>query len=62
MKKSITATKTRRQIAAEYGITARTLRRWLKKYNINLPNRLLCPKEQAIIYSYFGDPNTFNGN
>ena len=47
--------KTRKQIADEYGISPRTLRRWLKKYNISLPNRLLCPKEQQIIYQSFGN-------
>lgn len=49
--------KTREQIALEYGISARTLRRWLKKSGIQLPNRLLCPKEQIQIYQEFGFPN-----
>lgn len=48
--------KTRKQIADEYGISPRTLRRWLKKYNILLPKRLLCSKEQQIIYQSFGHP------
>lgn len=49
--------KTRQQIAQEFGISARTLSRWLKKTNITLPNRLLGPKEQLLIYKEFGDPN-----
>lgn len=48
--------KTRQQIAIEYGISPRTLRRWLKINKINLPNRLLCPYEQEIIYEKFGYP------
>ena len=49
--------KTRQQIAQEYGISTRTLRRWLLKSDIKLPNRLLGPKEQIMIYEKFGDPN-----
>lgn len=56
MKDLYTRTKTRRQLADEYGITPRTLRRWLKKYDIALPNRFLCPKEIEIIYEKFGNP------
>jgi methylphosphotriester-DNA--protein-cysteine methyltransferase len=49
--------KTRQEIAAEYGISPRTLRRWLKKHNIILPNRMLCPNEQKIVYNLLGSPN-----
>ena len=49
--------KTRQQIAHEYGISARTLRRWLQKTDIKLPNRLLGPKEQRLIYEEFGNPH-----
>lgn len=48
--------KSRKQIADEYGISPRTLRRWLKKYDIVLPKRLLCSKEQQMIYESFGHP------
>lgn len=48
--------KTRQEIAEEYGISRRTLQRWLKKQNINLPNGLLTPKEQEVIYQLFGTP------
>ncbi len=56
MDKVIAKTKTRQQIAEEYGITPRTLRRWIKKNNINLPKRLICPQEQKKIYEAFGPP------
>lgn len=49
--------KTRQQIAIEYGISPRTLRRWLKQNEIYLPKRLLCPKEQEKIYKKFGSPS-----
>lgn len=48
--------KTRQQIAEEYGINPRTFRRWLKKHNIILPNRLISPKDQETIYQTFGNP------
>ena len=56
MEKKIKKVKTRQQIANEYGISPRTLRRWLKNQKIQLPNRLICPKEQLIIYQCFGQP------
>lgn len=49
-------TKTREQIAREYNISPRTLRRWLKTNDIHLPNRLLCPIDQNRIYEKFGYP------
>ena len=49
-------TKTRAQIADEYGISPRTLRRWLQREQIEVPNGLLCPKDQARIYEAFGVP------
>ena len=51
--------KTRQQIAFEYGVSPRTLRRWLKQSEIDLPKRLLCPKEQNLIYKKFGKPAIF---
>ena len=48
--------KTRQQIANEYGISTRTLRRWLTQNDITLPSRLLGPKEQELIYQTFGRP------
>lgn len=51
-------TKTRIEIAEEYGISRRTLQRWLKKENIQLSNRLLTPTEQRRIYMKFGLPKS----
>lgn len=48
--------KTRRQIAEEFQISERTLRRWLKIAGIELPQRLITSKEQEVIYRQFGLP------
>ncbi len=48
--------KTRQEIADEYGISRRTLQRWLKKMNITLSKGLLTPSEQRQIYRKFGLP------
>lgn len=53
--------KTRQEIAAEYGISPRTLTRWLQKYRIDIPSRdRLSPKVVALIYEVFGCPITSN--
>lgn len=49
--------KTRQEIALEYGISRRTLHRWLKQENITLSSRLVTPKEQEMIYERFGRPS-----
>ena len=49
--------KTRQEIAHEYGVHRKTLARWLKKAGIQLPNGLVNPKYQDIIYQHFGVPN-----
>ncbi len=49
-------TKTRQQIAIEYGISSRTLQRWIDKKDIKLSAGLINPKEQEIIYETFGNP------
>ncbi len=54
--------KTRKQIAAEYSISERTFRRWLIKAEITLPNRMLAPNEQQVIYDKFGLPVSNNRN
>ena len=48
--------KTRQQIADEYGISRKTLSRWLKKAEIEVEGYLLSPKDQQMIYQVFGDP------
>jgi uncharacterized protein YjcR len=49
-------TKTRLQIADEYGVSPRTLRRWLKRDHIQVTAGLLSPKDQARIYEALGHP------
>ena len=49
--------KTRQQIANEYGVTRKTLYSWLKKEKIELPQSLISPKEQTVIYNKFGNPS-----
>jgi transposase-like protein len=41
--------KTRQEIAQDFGISAKTLKRWIDKHQITLPNGLLCPKLQNLI-------------
>ncbi len=48
--------KTRQQIADEYGISVKTLSRWIRKRNLPIKNGLLTPIEQEIIYEAFGLP------
>ena len=49
--------KTREEIAAEYNISTKTLRRKLKKEGISFSQGLLSIKEQTIIYQTFGKPS-----
>ena len=51
-----TKAKTRQQIAYEYGICSRTLKRWLAAHEIKLSKGLITPKEQEMIYNLFGIP------
>ena len=53
----VQATKTRKQMANEYGIHVRTFSRWLKKYKIELPSGNITPKYQKIIYEALGNPS-----
>jgi transcriptional antiterminator len=48
--------KSRKEVAEEYQISTRTLRRWIKKANLVIPKRYLTPKEQSKIYNTFGEP------
>ncbi len=49
--------KSRQEIANEFGISARTLDRWLKKHGILFEHqRLLTPKEQEEVYAALGNP------
>ena len=51
-------TKTKQQIADEYGICIKTFDRLLKKKRINLDRGLIYPKDQLIIYNKLGIPNS----
>jgi len=52
--------KSRQEIANEYGVSTKTLSRWLKKYNLEIGTGLLTPQEQALIYTAFGLPKEPN--
>lgn len=51
-------TKTRQQVAEEYGISVKTLNRRLEKANINVEPGIIFPKTLEIIYSSFGVPKS----
>jgi transposase-like protein len=48
--------KTRKEIAAEYGIDPKTFYRWLKAAGIQLRPGRVTPEEQELIYRTFGKP------
>lgn len=48
--------KSRKQLADEYGVSPRTLRRWFKSKNLRLPSSLLLPKDLELIYNVLGNP------
>jgi len=48
--------KTRQEIADEYGVSTKTLSRWLKKKNLDISSGFVTPKEQNQIYEVFGEP------
>ena len=54
--------KTKKQIAAEYKISPRTLRRWFIKNGMELPNGYLTPNEQKKVYEKFGVPPQLSDN
>jgi len=46
--------KTKQQIAADLGISLRTLQRWIRKSQIQVPRGLVSPKKQVEIFKTFG--------
>jgi len=46
--------KTKYQIAQELGISLRTLQRWIKKSDLDVPRGLVCPQKQIEIMEKFG--------
>lgn len=49
-------TKTRTQLANEYGISRKTLINRIKKAGISLENGVIMPKTLRLIYERFGRP------
>jgi hypothetical protein len=52
--------KTRKEVANEYGVSLKTLNRWFKKENLQIPNGLIYPINLRIIYETFGSPSNLN--
>ncbi len=48
--------KYRNVVADEYGISLRTLNRWIKKAGLDIPNGLIDPYHLKIIYRAFDIP------
>lgn len=48
--------KSRDEMAQEYGLHRTTFKRKLLKAGIELPRGLISPKNQEIIYAFFGKP------
>jgi len=46
--------KTKYQIAQELGISLRTLQRWIKKSDIEVPRGLVCPEKQIELLKKLG--------
>ena len=54
-------TKTRTELAREFGIDRKTLYRWLKKAGIELSgNSMITPRELELIYLKLGKPRGRN--
>ncbi|MDX9892216.1 MAG: helix-turn-helix domain-containing protein [Bacteroidales bacterium] len=48
--------KFRNEVADEYGISLRTLNRWIKRAGLDIPNGLIDPYHLKIIYRAFDIP------
>lgn len=51
-----TVCKTRKQLAAEYGVDPKTFRRMVKRYNLAMPTGLLTPDWVEKVYLTLGRP------
>jgi hypothetical protein len=60
MENQIGGVKTRKQLAAEYGVCRKTLIKLLRKKRIKLDAGLISPKDQMVIYSRLGMPDSVN--
>lgn len=56
MDSPIIKAKTRQEVAAEYGIDRKTLNKWFKMADLNIPNGLIKPCNVFKIYDTFGFP------
>jgi transposase-like protein len=54
--------KTRQQVADEYGVSVKTLYRWIICHKLSIEKGLLTPKEQQRIYKLFGKPHNINAS
>jgi transposase-like protein len=54
--------KTRQEVAAEYGVTRKTLRKWLKEANIHTGKGRLTPAVLNRIYNHFGEPRRLHSH
>lgn len=52
--------KTRQELALEYGIDVKTLKRWFEKGHFDIPPGKIDPYHLRIIYKTFGIPNNIN--
>lgn len=50
------STFTRKEIAEMYGVSIRTIRRWLKSIGFEASHKLITPKELEIIFTEIGEP------
>ncbi len=50
--------KTKHQIAQDLGISLRTLQRWIKKSDLEVPRGLVCPQKQKEIKDTLGYSNS----
>ncbi len=46
----------RNKVADEYGISLRTLNRWIKRAGVDIPNGLIDPYHLKLIYKAFDIP------
>lgn len=52
--------KTREEVAREYGVSRRTFYGWLKQADIHIQRGLLTPRDIQKIYDHFGRPEALS--
>ena len=58
MESSTLRARSRNEVAEEYGISVKTLKRWFKKADLIIPSGLIDPLHLKIIYQAFGTPKS----